>query len=46
MNTNIRFQWRYAPASDLFIIYSGNSDSRDFNNKNRGLAIKISYWFN
>lgn len=46
VNTNIRFQWRFAPVSDLFIIYTDNSYAGDFRSKNRGLAIKISYWFN
>ena len=45
-NFNLRFQWRFAPVSDLFIIYTGNSYTGDFINKNRGLAIKISYWIN
>ena len=46
ININMRFQWRFAPVSDLFIIYTGNSYTGDFTNKNRGLAVKISYWFN
>jgi hypothetical protein len=46
LNTNIRFQWRFAPVSDLFIVYSGNSYTENFVNKNRGLVIKLSYWFN
>ncbi|NND04944.1 MAG: carbohydrate binding family 9 domain-containing protein [Saprospiraceae bacterium] len=46
LNLNIRLQWRFAPVSDLFIIYTGNSSTGDFSNKNRGLAIKLSYWFN
>jgi hypothetical protein len=46
VNINMRFQWRFAPVSDLFIIYTGNSYTGDFTNKNRGLAVKISYWFN
>ena len=46
VNINMRFQWRFAPVSDLFIIYTGNSYSENLANKNRGLAIKISYWFN
>ena len=45
-NLNVRFQWRFAPVSDLFIIYTGNSYATDFSNKNRGLAVKISYWIN
>ncbi|MCB0689574.1 MAG: carbohydrate binding family 9 domain-containing protein [Saprospiraceae bacterium] len=45
LNLNIRLQWRFAPVSDLFIIYTGNSYSTDFSNKDRGVAIKMSYWF-
>lgn len=46
LNMNIRLQWRFAPASDLFIVYTDNSDPSDFQNKNRGLVMKVSYWFN
>jgi hypothetical protein len=46
LNVNIRLQWRFAPVSDLFIVYSDNSYPSDFRNKNRGLVMKISYWFN
>ena len=46
LNTNIRFQWHYAPVSDLFIVYSSNSYIDNFQNRNRGIVIKISYWFN
>lgn len=44
-NLNVRMQWRFAPVSDLFIIYTGNSYASDFENKDRGLAVKLSYWF-
>jgi hypothetical protein len=46
LNMNVRFQWRFAPVSDLFIVYTGNSYTGDFRNKNRGLVVKLSYWFN
>ena len=46
LNMNIRFQWRFAPVSDLFIVYTGNSYTENFQNKNRGLVVKLSYWFN
>jgi hypothetical protein len=46
LNMNIRFQWRFAPVSDLFIVYTGNSYTGNFENKNRGLVVKLSYWFN
>jgi hypothetical protein len=46
LNMNMRFQWHFAPASDLYIVYTGNSYTEDFRNKNRGLVVKVSYWFN
>ncbi len=45
-NLNLRFQWRFAPVSDLFIVYTENSFPGDHKIKNRGLVLKISYWFN
>ena len=32
MNINTRFQWRYAPVSDLFIVYTDNYFT-DINNR-------------
>jgi len=46
MNLNIRFQWRFAPASDLFIVYTGNSNPEDFSTRNRAFVAKLTYWFN
>ncbi|MEZ5044907.1 MAG: DUF5916 domain-containing protein [Saprospiraceae bacterium] len=46
INTNIRFQWRYQPVSDLFIVYSDNYFPEPWNVKNRALVAKMSYWFN
>lgn len=46
LNLNLRLQWRFAPVSDLFIVYTENSFPADYRIKNRGLAIKLSYWFN
>ncbi|HUX95430.1 MAG TPA: DUF5916 domain-containing protein [Bacteroidales bacterium] len=46
MNINLRFQWRFAPVSDLFIVYTENSYPSGHDVKNRGLVFKISYWFN
>lgn len=55
MNVNIRFQWRYRPMSDIFLVFSQNYNQ--FNsvlpNRNvymgpsyRSLAAKWVYWFN
>ena len=53
VNVNSRFQWRFKPVSDLFIVYTDNYfadiDGRfiDFNRpKSRALVVKLSYWFN
>jgi hypothetical protein len=46
LNLNFRFQWRFAPVSDLFIVYTENSIPGNYEVKNRGLVLKISYWFN
>ncbi len=46
LNLNLRFQWRFAPVSDLFIVYTENSFPGDYTIKNRGLVVKLSYWFN
>ncbi len=46
MNVNTRFQWRYRPASDLFIVYGENSIPTPYQPKNRQLIIKWTYWWN
>jgi len=45
VNVNIRYQWRYRPMSDFFVVYSENYDPQ-FLTKNRSLAFKWVYWFN
>lgn len=46
VNLNTRFQWRYRPASDLFIVYTDNYLPDNFAVKNRQLVIKFTYWWN
>lgn len=46
INTNIRMQWRYKPASDFFIVYGDNSTPSPFMVKNRQLVVKWTYWCN
>ncbi len=46
VNVNMRFQWRFAPVSDLFIVYTDNSYPDGLSTKNRQLVAKISYWLN
>ena len=46
VNINARFQWRFKPMSDLFIVYSDNYYSENFGEKNRGVVLKFVYWLN
>lgn len=43
-NINARFQWRFKPMSDIFIVYTDNYVSDNFNQKNKGLVVKFVYW--
>lgn len=45
-NLNSRLQWRYAPASDLFLVYTNNYLIEPFEGRNWGLTLKFTYWFN
>jgi hypothetical protein len=45
INLNTRFQWRYQPASDLFIVYTDNYLPENFALKNRSLVVKLTYWW-
>ncbi|MDV3307796.1 MAG: carbohydrate binding family 9 domain-containing protein [Cyclobacteriaceae bacterium] len=44
-NLNTRFQWRYRPASDFFIVYTDNYFPGGLA-RNRSLVIKLTYWWN
>lgn len=46
MNLNSRFQWRFKPASDLFIVYTDNYFPAPLRVKNRALVVKLTYWWN
>jgi hypothetical protein len=46
VNLNTRFQWRYRPASDLFIVYTDNYYTDPLLVRNRALVIKFNYWWN
>jgi hypothetical protein len=46
VNLNTRFQWRYRPASDLFIVYTDNYLPENFGVKNRSIVLKFTYWWN
>jgi hypothetical protein len=47
INLNSRFQWRFKPASDLFIVYTDNYYPDPFLvTRNRALVVKLTYWWN
>lgn len=46
VNINSRLQWRFKPASDLFIVYTENYYQENFGVKNRAIVLKLTYWFN
>ncbi|MBN9379923.1 MAG: carbohydrate binding family 9 domain-containing protein [Chitinophagaceae bacterium] len=46
MNLNTRLQWRYKPASDLFLVYTDNYLSTPFSVRSRALVLKFNYWWN
>ncbi len=43
---NSRFQWRYQPASDLFIVYNYNDLMPPFDERTHSITLKLVYWFN
>ncbi|HMQ06195.1 MAG TPA: DUF5916 domain-containing protein [Saprospiraceae bacterium] len=53
-NINVRLQWRFAPVSDFFLVWtenyfthSGNpSDRFAFDITNRSIVAKVTYWLN
>ena len=46
VNLNARLQWRYKPASDLFIVYTDNYYADNYMSKGSALVLKATYWFN
>ncbi len=46
LNVNARFQWRFKPVSDFFLVYTDNYLPNDFKVKNRAIVAKLTYWLN
>ncbi|MFM8450509.1 MAG: hypothetical protein ACKOAY_10440, partial [Haliscomenobacter sp.] len=46
INVNARLQWRFAPVSDFFLVFTDNYQSVDFKVKNRAVVAKLTYWLN
>ena len=46
LGINSRLQWRFAPMSDLYLVYNDNYFTNDFGPKFRSINLKLSYWLN
>jgi hypothetical protein len=45
LNINSRIQYRFAPVSDFFLVYTDNFNSESWMPKIRAIFAKVSYWF-
>lgn len=45
-NLFTRFQWRYRPMSDFFLVYTDNYEMDGLGLKNRQIVFKATYWLN
>ena len=46
-SVNSRIQWRFAPLSDLFIVYNDNYFTDNiFAPRVRSFNVKLTYWLN
>ncbi|WP_462250820.1 DUF5916 domain-containing protein [Ekhidna sp.] len=41
---NTRFQWRFKPVSDIFLVYTDNYITDGFQTRNRAIVFKVNYW--
>ena len=46
LGINSRLQWRFAPLSDLFIVYNDNYSVNIIEPKFRSINLKLTYWLN
>jgi hypothetical protein len=45
-NFNSRFQWRYKPASDIFLVFNSNEMTIPEVSSGWSLTLKVNYWLN
>lgn len=46
LGINSRLQWRFAPLSDLFVVYNDNYVVNQFEPRYRSINLKLTYWLN
>ena len=44
LGINSRLQWRFAPLSDLYLVYNDNYYTREFGPIFRSINLKLTYW--
>tara|TARA_B110000967_G_C18885925_1_gene563971 strand:+ start:673 stop:2895 length:2223 start_codon:yes stop_codon:yes gene_type:complete len=44
LGINSRLQWRFAPLSDLFLVYNDNYYTQEFGPVFRSINLKLTYW--
>ena len=44
LGINSRLQWRFAPLSDLYLVYNDNYYTREFGPVFRSINLKLTYW--
>ncbi|MBF12427.1 MAG: hydrolase [Flavobacteriaceae bacterium] len=46
LGINSRLQWRFAPLSDLYLVYNDNYYTQEFGPVFRSINLKLTYWLN
>lgn len=46
VNVNARLQWRFAPVSDFFLVYTDNYYATNIQVRSRAIVAKVTYWLN
>lgn len=46
LGLNSRLQWRFAPLSDLYLVYNDNYFTDNFSPRFRSINLKLTYWLN
>lgn len=46
LGINSRLQWRFAPLSDLYLVYNDSYLVSDFGPRFRSINLKLTYWVN
>ena len=44
LGINSRLQWRFAPLSDVHLVYNDNYDTEVSSTRFRSISLKLTYW--